>query len=173
VFPNYCRNHDRNNYKFVGNVTYEPGSFFLSVATQIQQMLDDDRFRDESTDCDLSDAITDLAHDVGWKAVYAEMLDVLRDESQSQRWYDVIACLFGTDCHDRDLPCEPDYLIALLYDCLRLHPDLGVLGSAPEATGNLVWSITHNLKRVGYLSKYDPEKDPSVCRQIIGRKLQP
>lgn len=152
---------------------HKPGSLLLSVATQIQQMLADDRFRDESTDCDLSDAITDLAHDVGWQAVYVAMLDVLRDESQVERWYDVIACLFGTDCHERDLPCEPDYLVALLYDCLRLHPDLGASGIDSEAADNLVWSITLNLKRVDYLSEYDPEKDPDVIRQTIDRKGQP
>jgi len=101
------------------------------------------------------------------------MLDVLLDESQAGRWYDVIACLFGTDCHERELPCEPEYLIALLYDCLRLHPDLGVSGIDPEATDNLVWSITHNLKRVGYLSDYDPGNDPDVIRQTVPRKGQP
>lgn len=145
----------------------------MIFAHQIQQMLADNRFRDESPDCDLSDAITDLAQDNGWGAVYTELLDVLLDESQAGHWYDVIACLFGTDCHERQLPCEPAYLIALLYDCLRLHPDLGVPGVDLEETDNLVWSITHNLKSVGYLSDYDPENDPDVQRQTIVRKNTP
>lgn len=128
----------------------------MNVANQLEELLADDRFRDESTDCDLNDAVIVLAQEFGWLAVDTAMLDVLRDEAQSSHWYDVVACLFGTDCHERQLPCEPAYLIALLYDCLKLCPKLGVPGMELEATDNLVWSITHNLKQVGYLIRLRP-----------------
>jgi hypothetical protein len=125
--------------------------------------------RDEGTEYDIVDAVTELAQDVGWSAVDSAMLGVLRDTSQASRWYDVVACLFGTDCHKRQLPCDITYLIALLYDCLQLRPDLGTAEVDHDSVDNLVWSIVHKLKGVGYLSEYDPRTDPDVQRHTIPR----
>lgn len=141
----------------------------LDVATRLHTILTDDRFFDESTDYDIDDAIIDLARDVGWTRVDQAMFDILRDESQARHWYSVVACLFGTDCHTRQLPCEGSCFIALLYDCLRIRPDLGHPAMDYDSVHNLVWSVVHQLKRVDYLSDYDPKLDPEVLQHDIAR----
>ncbi len=141
----------------------------VRVAMIVREILADPRFRDDSTDDCVADAIKGLASDVGWHVVDSELLDILRDTTSAANWYDVIACLFGTDCHERGLPCDNSYLIALLYDCLRLGPDLGASELFGETAENLIWSIVHRLRGVGYLSTYDPMTDPDVLRQKIAR----
>ncbi len=32
--------------------------------------------------------------------------------------------------------------------------------------GNLVWSITHVVRKVGYMSEWDPLEDPEVVKQM-------
>jgi len=140
-----------------------------TVSQRLLALLADPRFHDETVDDDLTDAVTSLATDVEWQPVLDAMLDVLRDTSLVRHWYDVVACLFGCDCHTLPLPCEPSYLTALLYDCLRLKPDLGVDGRDLDDTVNLVWSIVHKLKGVSYMSDYNPKTDPDVLQHNIAR----
>ena len=140
-----------------------------TVSQRLLALLVDPRFHDETVDDDLTDAVTSLATDVEWQPVLDAMLDVLRDPSLVRHWYDVVACLFGCDCHTLPLPCEPSYLTALLYDCLRLKPDLGVDGRDLDDTDNLVWSIVHKLKGVSYMSDYNPKTDPDVLQHNIAR----
>ena len=140
-----------------------------TVSQRLLALLVDPRFHDETVDDDLTDAVTSLATDVEWQPVLDAMLDVLRDTSLVRHWYDVVACLFGCDCHTRPLPCEPSYITALLYDCLRLKPDLGVDGRDLDDTDNLVWSIAHQLKGVSYMSDYNPKTDPDVLKHNIAR----
>lgn len=141
----------------------------MNVAARLYGILTDPRFKDDSRDRDMSDAVSELALEVSWPAVDTEMVHVLRDVSQCSHWHDVAACFFGTDCHKRELPFGTTYLIALLYDCLRIRPNLGVPEIDIDYAKNLVWSITQNLKGVGYLSDYDPETDPAVQRHSISR----
>jgi len=140
-----------------------------TVNHQLLALLSDPRFNDDSVDDDLNVAVASLASEVGWQPVLNAMLEILRDSSLTNHWYDVVACLFGCDCHTLPLPCDRPYLTALLYDCLRIRPDLGVDGRDPGDTDNLVWSIVHNLKGVGYMSDYDPKADPEVLQHQIVR----
>jgi len=140
-----------------------------SVPQQLLGLLSDPRFGDESSDDDLNDAVSCLAEDVGWQPVLNAMLDILRDNSRASHWYDIVACLFGCDCHKLPLPCDRSYLTALLNDCLRIRPDLGIEGRDVDDTENLVWSIVHNLKGVGYTSDYDPRADAEVLQHKIVR----
>ena len=63
--------------------------------------------------------------------------------------------LWGAALDGRDLPA--DRVIALLYH--RLDPGDG-------GENNLAWSITSKLKRVGYLSDYDPLQDAAVRAEL-------
>jgi hypothetical protein len=38
-----------------------------------------------------------------------------------------------------------------------------------ELDENLVWSITHILKNVGYLSDYEPLRDPAIQAEMARR----
>ena len=140
-----------------------------TVSYRLIALLSDSRFKDETVDEDLSEAVTSLANDVGWEPVLNAMLDILRNNSLALHWYDVVACLFCCDCHKLPLPCEHSYLIALLYDCLRLKPDLGTDGRDLDNSDNLVWSIAHNLKGVSYMSDYNPKTDEEVLQHQIAR----
>ncbi|MFT5322529.1 MAG: hypothetical protein ACI8P0_000364 [Planctomycetaceae bacterium] len=140
-----------------------------TVHQRLIALLSDSRFDDETVDDDLNDAVTSLATDVGWQPVLNAMLDILRNNSLTLHWYDVVACLFRCDCHELPLPCERSYLTALLYDCLRLKPDLGIDGRDLDDTDNLVWSIVHNLKGVSYMSDYNPKTDKDVLQHQIVR----
>lgn len=141
----------------------------MQLQPQIIKILANPKFQDEATEDDISEEIAVLAVEVGWKPIFCVFVDVLLDLSLRQYWYDVVACLFCCDCHQRDLPCDPNYLIALLYDCLRISPDLGRHGLNHDDVYNLVWSIVHQLKRVGYLADYAPQFDPSVIQYQIMR----
>ena len=140
-----------------------------TISKRLLALLSDSRFQDESVDDDLDDAVTTLATEVGWQPVLEAMLDILRDNSMVSHWYDVVACLFRCDCHKLPLPCERSYLTALLYDCLRIKPDLGIDGLDHDAADNLAWSIVHYLKGVSYMSDYNPKTDPDVLQHQIVR----
>jgi hypothetical protein len=60
----------------------------------------------------------------------------------------------------RNIPA--DELIALLYYRFQT--------TEHEGLDNWVWSITSHLKGVGYLSEYEPLKDPGVLEHF--RKLR-
>ena len=100
------------------------------------------------------------------------VIEILEQVSLSQHWYDATAVLWQFQ-ENIELPCERSYLFALLHDCLRLEPNLGLPASEDWTGGglaeNLVWSIVSELKGVGYLSDYDPLKDPEVTRHTIQR----
>ena len=140
-----------------------------AVSQRLIALLSDPRFDDESADDDLSAAVSSLAADAGWPPVLTAMVGILRDNDLATHWYDVVACLFCCDCHNLPLPCDRSYLTAVLYDCLRIRPDLGVDGRDPDDTENLVWSIVHNLKGVSYGSDYDPSSDADVLQHKIVR----
>ena len=141
----------------------------MTAIDQLQALLCDPRFADDSTDDDLSDAILNLAANLGWNAVDSALIAILRDTNRSPHWYDVVAAFFCSDCHERDLPNGADFLIAALYDCLRLHPNLGNPAIANDEAENLVWSIVAKLKSVEYLSDYNPQTDPAVLEHRIVR----
>lgn len=141
------------------------------VAERLAAVFDDPRYRDEYgilTD-DVDKAIHTLAAEFDWKHVTSGLIRILEQESLQRHWYDAAAAIFWLqgDGHLK-LQCEPSYLIALLYDCLQRGRSLGGREEEGECE-NLVWSIVHVLKGVGYLSEYDPRKDPEVVKHEIRR----
>lgn len=141
----------------------------LQLQQKVLTILADPKFHDESTEDVISEEIAGLAATVGWSPVFRIFVDILLDVALIQYWYDVVACLFCCDCHQHDLPCDSNYLIALLYDCLRVSPALGQSEFNHDDADNLVWSIVHQLKGVGYLADYEPQSDPDVIQYQIMR----
>ncbi len=141
----------------------------MQLQQKILKILADPKFQDESTEDEISEEIAVLAEEVGWNPVFRVFINILLDLSLMHYWYDVVACLFCCDCHKRDLPCNSNYLIALLYDRLRVSSNLGRSGLNHDDVDNLVWSIVHQLKGVGYLADYEPQSDPDVIQHKIIR----
>lgn len=142
---------------------------YLQLQPQILKILADPKFQDEATEDVISEEIIAFAETVSWNPIVRVLITILLDVSLMHYWYDVVACLFCCDCHQRDLPCDSNYLIALLYDCLRISPVLGQSGLDQDNVYNLVWSIVHQLKGVGYLADYEPQADPEVIKHQIIR----
>ena len=133
-----------------------------ACADRVQVILADPAFDDPANDESRADAIFALTGAYGWDAVLDTILSVLADDDRPQHWTDAIIVLwFGID---RPMPATR--VIALLQ--LRLLADLPPENELDE---NLVWSITHTLKGVGYLSDYDPGSDPEILAEMA-RHLQ-
>lgn len=133
----------------------------MEARDRIQAILADD---DESSDSGKPEAIESLISDFGWEAVRDCMMDVLRDDCQARHWRTAAHVFWGAVLDGRELPA--DELIAWLYH--RFDPD-------GRAEDNDVWSITSELRGVGYLSDYDPLQDPRVLQhlRVIRSRSQP
>jgi hypothetical protein len=126
-----------------------------SVRQRIHEILADRRLDDEMSELTKAEAIEGLIAECGWQPVCDCMLEVLRDDEQRAHWRVAADLFWGATLDGRPLPA--DELIAWLYH--RFDPK-------GDAEDNLVWSITSNLKRVGYLSGYQPLRDPDVLRHL-------
>jgi hypothetical protein len=100
-------------------------------------------------------ALRELIGRLGWESVQESLLQVLQAPEQAAHWPTVAAVFWSAVLDGR--PIRADKLIALLYHRL---------GDAEE---NLIWSITTNLKDVGYLSDYQPSNDPAVLSHATAR----
>jgi hypothetical protein len=141
-----------------------------NIPDRLIAVFDDPQYRDEYglLTAAIDDAIARLAAEFDWRQLTSGLIRILQQEPQ-RHWYDATAALYWFQCDGHlQLPCEPSYLIALLYDCLQRHPSLGGRQEEGECE-NLVWSIVHTLKGVGYLSDYDPLDDPDVLKHDIVR----
>lgn len=100
------------------------------------------------------------------------LIGILHQVSLKTDWNSVMSALYCCDFHERDLPMESHYLIALFYDCLARFPKEGssdIASNTPGVDENLVWSLTINLKGIPYESSYDPLIDPEVQSHVINR----
>ena len=127
----------------------------MDVRQQIREILADDRLDQEASPQSKAEAIEALIGLFGWEPVRECMMDVLRDDGQAPHWRTAADVFWGAVLDRRDL--APDELIALLYH--RFDPD-------GRAEDNEVWSIASKLKGVGYLSKYEPLRDPAVAEEL-------
>ena len=119
----------------------------------VQRILADAPLDDESDSRGSSrvDELTKLITDFGWEALESSMLGVLARSEVEDHWTVAAGFFWGAVLDQR--PVHADRLIAHL--CLRF-----------PAEDNLAWSITSKLKRVSYLSDYDPRHDPSVLHEL-------
>jgi hypothetical protein len=127
----------------------------VRIREAINAILADDRLNDESSDPTKAEAIEALIGEFGWEAVRDGMLDVLRDDRQAAHWRTAAHVFWGAVLDRRQVPA--DELIAWLYH--RFDPE-------GRAEDNDVWGITSKLKGVGYLSDYQPLRDPGVLHHL-------
>ncbi len=101
------------------------------------------------------EAIAALIPRYGWEVVRDAMLDLLVADDRPEDDYYLAASVIWCEMDKHPVPA--DRVIALLYH--RFDP----LG---DQENNLVWSITSKLRGVGYLSDYEPLKDPKVQAEL-------
>ena len=136
-------------------------------------IFDDPQYRDEYgiPTHDAEAAVDRLAVEFGWRGLTSGLIHILEQDSLRGHWYDATAGLFWLQLDNHlELPRERTYLVAVLYDCLLRDPTLGSREDEGQCE-NLVWSIVHELMGVGYLSDYDPMKDPEVLKHEIARQM--
>ena len=128
----------------------------MAVLADMDAILADDVLDDESSEGSKCEEIERLIGRVDWSTVRDSILSVLADSGRRRRDHEVAAeVLWGAVLDGREMPA--DRVIALLYN--RFDP-------RGEAEDNLVWSITSKLKRVDYLSDYEPLQDPGVKAEL-------
>lgn len=132
------------------------------VQSLIAEILADDSLDDESSDISKPEKVESLIGQYGWEPICKFFFNILRDDSQEKHWPTAAAVFWDAACDKREIPA--DELIALLY--FRFDPT----GTEED---NLVWSVTSRLKGVGYLSKYEPLKDPGVAKHFCNLRGEP
>jgi hypothetical protein len=127
---------------------------------RLQAILADGSFDDDACPDTRDEAIWALVERYGWDGMLQEMLALLRDDGAQRHWRDASTVIW----RGIDQPMPANQVIALLYR--RLIEDVPV---EYELDGDLIWSITRNLKGVDYLSDYDPLSDPEIIAEMARR----
>jgi hypothetical protein len=127
----------------------------MAANKAISDILADPRYDDENFDESRAEAIEKQIRVQGWEPVREFLLDLLKTKSMEKHWSDAIQSLWGAVSDSR--PVEAPRVIALLCRCQS---------QSRELDENLIWSIIAKLKKVDYLSDYDPLKDPDVQREL-------
>ncbi|MEI7986169.1 MAG: hypothetical protein WCI55_11125 [Armatimonadota bacterium] len=109
-------------------------------------------------DFDMVGAVKAQAQSDGWSQIIADCLLVLSDKSKMEYWHSAVKIIFWGTSQTPTFPIPKMAIVARLYWCL-INIDSNV---ANELDDNLIWTIASNLKGVGYLSDWDPQKDPEV-----------
>jgi hypothetical protein len=89
-----------------------------------------------------------------WEEVRNGLLNILYDSDQTL-WSDTIRYIYYLQ--GRGYTFEDAKTIAILYNCLTLSEELD---------GNLIWTITKDIKSVSYLSDYEPYHDTAVVEEM-------
>lgn len=111
----------------------------------------------DPTDEDAQEKADALITPQEWPLACDYILAVLDDPHRSRAQWELAAALvWGACCDERPLPI--DRTIALVYARLPTDPD--------SSENNLAWSIASKLKRVSYLSEYDPLGDPNIVLEL-------
>jgi len=133
-----------------------------TINTEVESDPEDD----DSFDI-FEESVEKIVNDYGSDAVLISLLEILNDESNKKYWYLAASIVSWLVDDDVELPFEWTYLVASLYVCLERLPDLGMSGSADGT--NLVWSIAHAVKKVGYLDDWNPLEDSEIlaCMKSI------
>ncbi|MFS4494574.1 hypothetical protein [Maribacter sp. 2308TA10-17] len=127
----------------------------MVLKRELQVILDQEEKSDsELTRCEM---VEELIPKYGWSAVQQCLINFMIDKKISSSTIELITQVFWGACLDaRDI--ETDRVIAVLYS--RLPKD------EKGNENNLIWSIVCKLKRINYLSDYDPLKDLGVLEEL-------
>lgn len=89
-----------------------------------------------------------------WKEIRNALLNILFQNDKSL-WNETILYIYFFQ--NRGFRYEDAKTIAILNNCLSLSEELD---------GNLIWTITINIKSISYLSDYEPYQDKEVLEEI-------
>jgi len=89
-----------------------------------------------------------------WEEIRNGLLNILYDNDQSL-WDETIRYIYFFQ--NKGYSYEAAKTIALLNNCLSLSEELD---------GNLIWTITINIKSISYLSDYEPYQDTEVLNEM-------
>jgi|GEM_PF-7014745 len=142
----------------------------MDLQSRVTKILNDPRLADDDADEQAlvdeygsdhaPEAIYLLANEFGWQRLYELLVDILRDDEQSEHWEAVqIVLFYAASDHKlkvREYPMPADFTVALLY---HRFPD-GV------DDGDRIWAIVCCLKGVDHWSDYDPMQDADVLHQL-------
>jgi len=122
----------------------------MDLESKIEATLLNDALDDEYAPEDKLEVMEKLIAEYGWDRVQPYMIAILRDNTRRLKdWYIAAAVFFMVLSHE---PIDDaNAVIALVYH--RLY----FIGH-----DNLAWSIACTLKKVDYLSDYDPMEDSEV-----------
>jgi len=123
----------------------------------LPEMIDLER---QDEDFDLLAAVQARADSEGWDQLLVEALQILSDLSQQENWRSATCIIFWSNPTRTEMPIPKMAVVARLYWCLIQFPGFG--GEGLDDAENLVWTITKDLKGIGYDSDWDPIKDLEV-----------
>lgn len=129
------------------------------ISNEVQSAPDDD----DSFDI-FEESIEKILDEQNRDDVLVSLLEILKDKSISSHWYLASSVVSWVVEESSDLPFEWSYLVAVLYVCLEQLPSLGVSG--PADGDNLVWSIAHSVKELGYMDDWNPLDDSDVLAHM-------
>ena len=89
-----------------------------------------------------------------WEEIRNGLLNILYDNDQSF-WDETIRYIYFFQ--NKGYTWEAAKTIAILNNCLSLSEELD---------GNLIWTITINIKSISYMSDYEPYHDPEVLNEM-------
>jgi hypothetical protein len=130
----------------------------MNLSSMLDLIMSNDAL--DSDECEKSKCqeIEKLIPEYGWAAIQETMINILLNDQRRTSDYEVAAQVFwGASLDNRNICANK--VIALLY--YRLPKDEN------SNENNLAWSIASNLKKVEYLSDYDPLKDEEIIRESI------
>lgn len=129
----------------------------MNLDEQLTGILTNNALDDEDSDLSKAEAIELLIEEVGWEEICRPLFNVLEDDTQSSNWRSIAEVIWGAVLDGQSLP--ENKVIALLF--YRFDPK-----TSSEEDSNLMWSITTKLKKVDYLSDYEPLQDPAVIDEL-------
>jgi hypothetical protein len=129
----------------------------MNLNDEIVSILRNDELDKDSSESSKPEAIEELIEKFGWNDICIILLKILEDKAQSLYWRIIAEVIWGAVLDGRNLPINK--VIALLY--FRFNPE-----TCSEDDNNLIWGITSKLKKVDYMSEYNPLKDPEVISEL-------
>jgi len=124
----------------------------MSLQQEVDAILDNSQL--DSPDCDESKSqlLYNLISKYPWENLFSMLLKDLQDLSKKRHWDTIVEVFYYATNDHRPMPMND--VIALLFVC---STETGGISD-----GNLVWTITHQLKKVSYTADYDPVQDPLI-----------
>lgn len=142
----------------------------MDLQSRIAEILNNQRLADDVADeeqliaeygaANKPEAIYLLADKYGWQQLYGQLVQILRNDAQSQHWETAqIVLFYAASDHNhktRRCPMPADSTIALLYNRFPNGID----------DGDRIWAVVCALKGVEHWSDYDPMHDADILREL-------